>query len=72
MPTGARDDLQRRRSDPRRRGIDGIGRQASGRAPPRCGFRDPGVTHAIYNTVLTDLTFIVVTAPPEDAKESSR
>lgn len=27
----------------------------------------PGVKHAIYNTGLADLTFIVVTAPPEDA-----
>ena len=35
-------------------------------------FVPPGVTHAIYNTGLTDLTFIVVTAPPDDAPESSR
>lgn len=27
----------------------------------------PGVVHAIYNTGLTDLTFIVVTSPPDDA-----
>lgn len=26
----------------------------------------PGVMHALYNTGLTDLTFIVVTSPPED------
>lgn len=26
----------------------------------------PGVEHAIYNTGLTDLVFIVVTTPPED------
>jgi len=26
----------------------------------------PGVMHAFYNTGLTDLTFIVVTSPPED------
>ena len=31
-------------------------------------FVPPGVRHAIYNTGLTDLTFIVVTAPPEDAE----
>jgi len=30
-------------------------------------FVPPGVEHAIYNTGLTDLTFIVVTSPPEDA-----
>jgi len=30
-------------------------------------FVPPGVQHAIYNTGLVDLTFIVVTAPPEDA-----
>ena len=35
-------------------------------------FVPPGVTHAIYNTGLTDLTFIVVTAPPDDTPESSR
>jgi mannose-6-phosphate isomerase-like protein (cupin superfamily) len=29
-------------------------------------FVPPGVTHAIYNTGLADLTFIVVTAPPDD------
>jgi len=27
-----------------------------------------GVKHAIYNTGLTDLTFIVVTSPPEDTE----
>ena len=26
----------------------------------------PGVEHAIYNTGVTDLRFIVVTCPPED------
>lgn len=30
-------------------------------------FLPPGVEHAIYNTGLTDLRFIVVTCPPEDA-----
>lgn len=30
-------------------------------------FMPPGVEHAIYNTGLTDLRFIVVTCPPEDA-----
>jgi mannose-6-phosphate isomerase-like protein (cupin superfamily) len=29
-------------------------------------FVPPGVAHAIYNTGLEDLTFIVVTSPPED------
>jgi mannose-6-phosphate isomerase-like protein (cupin superfamily) len=29
-------------------------------------FLPPGVEHAIYNTGLTDLRFIVVTCPPED------
>ena len=29
-------------------------------------FIPPGVQHAIYNTGLTDLRFIVVTCPPED------
>ncbi|MBL28742.1 MAG: cupin [Rhodospirillaceae bacterium] len=29
-------------------------------------FIPPGVEHALYNTGNTDLTFIVVTAPPED------
>jgi mannose-6-phosphate isomerase-like protein (cupin superfamily) len=29
-------------------------------------FVPPGVEHAIYNTGLTDLTFIVVTSPPDD------
>lgn len=29
-------------------------------------FIPPGVEHAIYNTGLTDLRFIVVTTPPED------
>ena len=29
-------------------------------------FIPPGVEHALYNTGGTDLTFIVVTAPPED------
>jgi len=31
-------------------------------------FVPPGVTHAIYNTGLTDLIFIVVTSPPDDAQ----
>jgi mannose-6-phosphate isomerase-like protein (cupin superfamily) len=31
-------------------------------------FVPPGVTHAIYNTGLTDLTFIVVTSPPDDTE----
>lgn len=31
-------------------------------------FVPPGVRHAIYNTGLSDLTFIVVTSPPEDAE----
>jgi mannose-6-phosphate isomerase-like protein (cupin superfamily) len=30
-------------------------------------FIPPGVEHAIYNTGMTDLRFIVVTTPPEDA-----
>ena len=30
-------------------------------------FIPPGVEHAIYNTGLADLVFIVVTAPPSDA-----
>lgn len=30
-------------------------------------FMPPGVEHAIYNTGLGDLRFIVVTCPPEDA-----
>ena len=29
-------------------------------------FIPPGVEHAIYNTGLVDLTFLVITAPPED------
>jgi len=29
-------------------------------------FVPPGVTHAIYNTGLTDLTFLVITSPPQD------
>jgi mannose-6-phosphate isomerase-like protein (cupin superfamily) len=29
-------------------------------------FLPPGVEHAIYNTGVTDLRFIVVTCPPED------
>jgi len=29
-------------------------------------FIPPGVEHAIYNTGLTDLRFIVVTSPPDD------
>jgi len=29
-------------------------------------FITPGVKHAIYNTGLTDLVFIVVTTPPRD------
>jgi len=31
-------------------------------------FVPPGVTHAIYNTGLTDLTFVVVTSPPDDVE----
>ena len=31
----------------------------------------PGLRHAIYNTVIADLTFIVVTSPPEDADDPS-
>jgi mannose-6-phosphate isomerase-like protein (cupin superfamily) len=31
-----------------------------------CIFIPPGVEHAIYNTGLGDLTFYVVTTPPED------
>ena len=34
-------------------------------------FVPPGVRHAIYNTGLTDLTFIVVTSPPEDAEPAA-
>jgi mannose-6-phosphate isomerase-like protein (cupin superfamily) len=34
-------------------------------------FVPPGVRHALYNTGLTDLTFIVVTAPPEDTESGS-
>jgi mannose-6-phosphate isomerase-like protein (cupin superfamily) len=34
-------------------------------------FVPPGVQHAIYNTGLTDLTFIVVTSPPEDAEPAA-
>lgn len=30
-------------------------------------FLPPGVEHAIYNTGMTDLRFMVVTCPPEDA-----
>lgn len=30
-------------------------------------FVPPGVTHAIYNTGLTDLIFYVITSPPDDA-----
>jgi len=29
-------------------------------------FVPPGVVHALYNTGLTDLTFVVVTSPPDD------
>jgi mannose-6-phosphate isomerase-like protein (cupin superfamily) len=32
-------------------------------------FVPPGVRHAIYNTGLADLTFIVVNSPPEDADD---
>ena len=35
-------------------------------------FVPPGVTHAIYNTGLADLTFIVVTSPPDDAQDPPR
>lgn len=31
-----------------------------------CIFLPPGVEHAIYNTGLTDLVFLVVTTPPTD------
>ena len=34
-------------------------------------FVPPGVRHAIYNTGLADLTFIVVTAPPDDIEPGS-
>ena len=30
-------------------------------------FIPPGTEHALYNTGFTDLTFIVVTSPPQDA-----
>jgi mannose-6-phosphate isomerase-like protein (cupin superfamily) len=33
-------------------------------------FVPPGVMHAIYNSGLTDLTFIVVTSPPDDMESS--
>jgi mannose-6-phosphate isomerase-like protein (cupin superfamily) len=35
-------------------------------------FVPPGVSHAIYNTGLADLTFIVVTSPPEDTEPPAR
>lgn len=34
--------------------------------PQDCIFIPPGVTHAIYNTGLSDLVFFVATSPPED------
>jgi mannose-6-phosphate isomerase-like protein (cupin superfamily) len=34
-------------------------------------FVPAGVTHAIYNTGLADLTFIVVTSPPDDMEPGS-
>ena len=34
--------------------------------PHDCIFIPPGVEHAIYNTGLRDLVFIVVTTPPTD------
>jgi mannose-6-phosphate isomerase-like protein (cupin superfamily) len=34
-------------------------------------FVPPGVRHAIYNTGLLDLTFIVVTSPPDDVVTTS-
>ena len=34
-------------------------------------FVPPGVRHAIYNTGLSDLTFIVVTSPPDDTEPDS-
>ena len=34
-------------------------------------FVPPGIRHAIYNTGLADLTFIVVTSRPEDADDPS-
>jgi mannose-6-phosphate isomerase-like protein (cupin superfamily) len=34
-------------------------------------FVPPGVPHAIYNTGLKDLTFIVVTSPPEDTEPAA-
>ena len=34
-------------------------------------FVPPGVRHAIYNTGLADLTFIVVTSPPDDEDSAS-
>jgi mannose-6-phosphate isomerase-like protein (cupin superfamily) len=30
-------------------------------------FLPPGVEHAIHNTGLVDLIFLVITSPPEDA-----
>lgn len=34
--------------------------------PGDCIFIPPGVEHALYNTGTTDITFFVVTAPPDD------
>ncbi|MCC6534507.1 MAG: cupin domain-containing protein [Burkholderiales bacterium] len=34
-------------------------------------FVPAGIAHAIYNTGLTDLTFIVVTSPPDDIEPGS-
>ncbi len=31
-------------------------------------FVPPGVSHALHNTGLTDLVFLVITSPPEDAQ----
>lgn len=33
-------------------------------------FIPPGVTHAFYNTGRTDLTFFVITTPPDDKQSS--
>ena len=34
-------------------------------------FVPPGLRHAIYNTGLAELTFIIVISPPEDADDPS-
>jgi hypothetical protein len=45
---------------------------ATGAELPRRRMVSPRVMHAIYNTSLTDLTFSVVTSPPDDAEETPR